>query len=88
MLQTASLHNAEEVIATIGYDADRDTRNPSSSVFCSHGSGDVVPWNEVFQCMHIESILALRMKGASEDVSPSEQKVHSTREAMYLALGT
>lgn len=81
-------HNAEEVIEKIGYDADRDTNNPSSSVFCSHGAGDVIPWNEVFNYMHIESILALRTKGTSDSVSSSEQPVHSTREAMDLALGT
>ena len=81
-------HNAEEVIEKIGYDADRDTNNPSSSVFCSHGAGDVIPWNEVFNHMHIESILALRTKGSSDSVSSSEQTVHSTREAMDLALGT
>ena len=81
-------HNAEEVIEKIGYDADRDTNNPSSSVFCSHGAGDVIPWNEVFNHMHIESILALRTKGTSDSVSSSEQPVHSTREAMDLALGT
>lgn len=56
-------HNSEEVIEKMGYDPDRDTRNPSSSVFCSHGSGDIVPWNEVFQYMHIDSILELRSKG-------------------------
>ena len=81
-------HNAEEVIEAMGYDADRDTRNPSSSVFCSHGSGDIVPWYEVFDYMHIESILAMRRKGTSDDVSPSEPPIHSTREAMDLALGT
>lgn len=81
-------HNAKEVIEEIGYDADRDTNNPSSSVFCSHGAGDVIPWNEVFNHMHIESILALRTKGSSDSVSSSEQPEHSTREAMDLALGT
>jgi len=81
-------YNPEEVIEKIGYDAERDTNNPSSSVFCSHGAGDVIPWNEVFNYMHIESILALRTKGTSDSVSSSEQPVHSTREAMDLPLGT
>ncbi len=86
-------HNAEEVIATIGYDPEHDMRNPSSSVFCSHGSGDIVPWDEVFHYMHIESILALRTKGVSSDTdagsAPSSgQKTHSTIEALDLALGT
>ncbi len=83
-------HNAEEVIEKIGYDAERDTRNPSSSVFCSHGSGDVVPWNEVFNYMHIESILALRLKGGSEKeiLSPFDRRSNQTIDVLDAALGT
>jgi len=81
-------HNAEEVIADIGYDADRDTRNPSSSVFCSHGSGDVIPWNEVFNYMHIESILAARTKGTTGETFSSGQTAHNTVSALDAALGT
>ncbi|MCI5868154.1 MAG: TetM/TetW/TetO/TetS family tetracycline resistance ribosomal protection protein [Dorea sp.] len=50
-------HNAQEVIATIGYDPERDLENPTGSVFCSHGAGYNVPWNEVPEHMHIESQL-------------------------------
>lgn len=57
--------NQAEVVAAIGYDADRDTANPSSSVFCSHGAGVTVPWNEVFLHMHLESVLARRLASAS-----------------------
>ncbi|MBR6535653.1 MAG: TetM/TetW/TetO/TetS family tetracycline resistance ribosomal protection protein [Lachnospiraceae bacterium] len=81
-------HNAEEVITALAYDADRDTRNPSSSVFCSHGSGDVVPWDEVFNYMHIESVLAARTKGSSGESSPSVQPVRNTISALDAALGT
>lgn len=48
-------HNAEEVIAEIGYDSETDVDNPTGSVFCSHGAGFVVPWYEVEQYMHTES---------------------------------
>ncbi len=81
-------HNAEEVIAASGYDPDRDTHNPSSSVFCSHGSGDIVPWYEVFDHMHIESILAARTKGTTGETFPSGQPVKSTVSALDAALGT
>lgn len=81
-------HNAEEVIASMGYDPDRDTHNPSSSVFCSHGSGDIVPWYEVFDHMHIESILAARTKGTPDNSSPSGQPVKNTIAALDAALGT
>ena len=40
-------HNAEEVIAAAGYDFERDTENPAGSVFCSHGAGYPVSWDEV-----------------------------------------
>ncbi|MBQ9767123.1 MAG: TetM/TetW/TetO/TetS family tetracycline resistance ribosomal protection protein [Lachnospiraceae bacterium] len=81
-------HNAEEVIANIGYDADRDTRNPSSSVFCSHGAGDIVPWNEVFAHMHIESILEARMKGLSGAEAYSKASVQGGKTSADLSLGT
>jgi len=81
-------HNAEEVIAAIGYDADRDTRNPSSSVFCSHGAGDIIPWDEVFQYMHIESILALRQNGKSDPPTTSRPLERNTVSALDAALGT
>lgn len=47
-------HNAEEVITQIGYEKDRDLDNPSSSVFCSHGAGFEVKWQEVDQMRHIK----------------------------------
>lgn len=50
-------HNADEVIAATGYDPDGDTDNPSGSVFCSHGAGYYVPWNQVKDHMHLESVL-------------------------------
>lgn len=53
----APCHNEEEVIEAIGYDADSDTDNPSGSVFCAHGAGFVVNWDEVEDYMHLESCL-------------------------------
>lgn len=50
-------HNSEEVIERIGYDAIGDMENPSGSVFCAHGAGYVVDWDEVKEHMHIESAL-------------------------------
>ena len=51
-------HNAEEVIASSGYDPDADTDNPSYSVFCMHGAATPVPWNEVPEYMHIDAKIA------------------------------
>lgn len=55
-------HNAEEVIALIGYDPDGDVLNPCGSVFCSHGSGYNVGWNEVPEKMHLPSVFALQQR--------------------------
>ncbi len=48
-------HNPEEVIAKRGYDPALDTRNPTGSVFCSHGAGTVIPWDEVRDHMHLDT---------------------------------
>ena len=53
----APCHNPEQVIAEIGYDCDADTDNPCGSVFCSHGAGHNVKWNEVKKYMHLPSAL-------------------------------
>lgn len=47
-------HNAEEVVESCGYNAENDLENPSGSVFCAHGAGYVVPWNEVKELAHVQ----------------------------------
>ncbi len=47
-------HNAEEVIGECGYDPEGDLENPTGSVFCAHGAGFVVPWNQVPEYAHVE----------------------------------
>lgn len=51
-------HNADEVIEKMGYNCDGDTDNPCDSVFCSHGAGYTVKWNEVKSHMHLPSALS------------------------------
>ena len=46
-------HNAQEVILEAGYDPSRDLENPTWSVFCAHGAGYEVPWDEVDQAAHL-----------------------------------
>ena len=50
-------HNADEVIASIGYNADNDLENTADSVFCSHGAGHTVKWDEVPSYMHLPSVM-------------------------------
>lgn len=51
-------HNTEEIIEKMQYQPEEDLANPSSSVFCSHGAGFIVPWEQVEEYMHVESVLA------------------------------
>lgn len=51
----APCHNAQAVIEAAGYDPEGDTENTPDSVFCSHGAGHTVKWNEVKEYMHLES---------------------------------
>nr|WP_271716042.1 TetM/TetW/TetO/TetS family tetracycline resistance ribosomal protection protein [Anaeromicropila herbilytica] len=59
-------HNEVEVIESIGYDSERDLDNPTSSVFCTHGAGYLVNWDEVKSHMHVESYLKQRKEPAEE----------------------
>ena len=52
-------HNAEEVIEAAGYEPDADMENPTGSVFCAHGAGFVVNWDEVDTYAHIQTELGL-----------------------------
>ncbi len=51
----APCHNTEEVISAFGYDPEADILNSPDSVFCSHGAGIAVKWNEVEKHMHVSS---------------------------------
>ena len=48
-------HNAAEVIEAAGYEPEHDLDNPADSVFCAHGAGFVVPWEQVRSYMHVDS---------------------------------
>ena len=57
-------HNQDEVVSNIGYDPEGDLSNSPDSVFCTHGAGYVVKWDEVYSHMHLESVL----KPKKEDI--------------------
>lgn len=60
-------HNAEEVIEAIGYDSERDIDNPTGSVFCAHGAGFLVKWDEVPEYMHIKEDFLSEESGIGAD---------------------
>ena len=63
-------HNAEEVIEQMGYDSERDLENPTGSVFCAHGAGFPVSWDQVKEYMHIESYLSEQKQKTAEQNTP------------------
>ena len=64
-------HNTDEVIAAIDYDSESDMENPTCSVFCDHGAGFIVPWNEVDSYMHTESYAKRNRAQKTEIISSS-----------------
>lgn len=81
-------HNAEEVIAASGYDFDSDLQDPAGSVFCSHGAGFVVPWNEVKQYMHVESPLAKQLAKEQQERELKEADERLKAMAADVAAGS
>lgn len=65
-------HNADEVIADIGYDCDADMDNPCDSVFCSHGAGYNVKWNEIKSHMHLPGALSTPKSDYVPSISKTE----------------
>ena len=59
----------ERVVAESGYDPRRDLDNPADSVFCDHGAGFAVPWNQVKARAHVDSGLRLGETGPEGEKS-------------------
>ncbi|WP_044916722.1 translation factor GTPase family protein [Oribacterium sp. FC2011] len=74
-------HNAEEVIEKRGYNPEEDILNPSSSVFCAHGSGFIVPFDQVESYMHVESPLKLEGEVEKRDFEADVAKLQRSAEA-------
>ena len=68
-------HNAQEVITAIGYEPEHDLDNPADSVFCAHGAGFVVPWDQVRSHMHVDS-------GWGKSTRPEQEAAVPQRRAM------
>ena len=68
----APCHNTPEVLAAIGYNADADVENPADSVFCSHGAGYLVKWDEVPARAHVSGGLGRSAPGAADAEEPQD----------------
>ncbi|WP_312369624.1 TetM/TetW/TetO/TetS family tetracycline resistance ribosomal protection protein [Lachnoclostridium sp.] len=75
-------HNTMEVIESIGYDSERDIGNPTGSVFCAHGAGFLVEWNEVKNYMHVEGYLKEKGEVSEKIVEPQ----FTQREETFISL--
>ena len=65
-------HNESEVVKNCKYDPDADVENTADSVFCAHGSGFVVPWNEVAKHVHIDTSIKNRQPVKASTAAPKE----------------
>ena len=73
-------HNEKEVVEKTGYDFDGDTDNPAGSVFCSHGSGFTVPWDEVEEYMHLDYCFRNKEFKSEEEAKQPGRTVSDTKE--------
>lgn len=60
--------NQAEIVEEIGYDPRQDLDNTPDSVFCDHGTGFVVKWDDVYNHMHIEDT----RKKAAEEITAAQ----------------
>lgn len=77
--------NAEEVLTAIGYDSERDLENPTGSVFCAHGAGFVVPWDQVEDYMHLESVFKPKEEESEQDPFDEQAVSAAVRRARYVS---
>lgn len=76
-------HNEDEVLENATYNPDADTRNPSSSVFCSHGAGTVINWDEVDEYKHVEYTPEMGARVVDTDsYSMEANRIRRERERM------
>ena len=82
-------HNTDEVLAAAGYDPDADTDNPADSVFCSHGAGYLVKWDEVSARAHVSSGLERRLGAApAAGQTQEEDEANARRRRASAYCGT
>lgn len=66
-------HNEDEVVQAFGYDPEADLANPTGSIFCSHGAGVYVDWDQVKDYMHLDFVL--------NPTKPKEEKIYAVKSS-------
>lgn len=79
-------HNADEVIEKTCYDFNADVENSADSIFCSHGAGVLVKWNEAPRKMHVPSVLGSKSREAvtQTEVSSYKKRIATDKELMEI----
>ena len=72
-------HNESEVVKNCKYDPDADVENTADSVFCAHGSGFVVPWNEVAKHVHVDTSIKKRQPVKTTTAAPKESSKKNSK---------
>lgn len=82
----APCQDAATVIEEIGYQPEHDVENTPDSVFCSHGAGFVVKWNQVPQYMHIDTGFSQKREESTEQEPAKRylQKVYDDEELLAI----
>ena len=81
--------NTEDVIASFGYDPDADIENTADSVFCAHGAGFNVKWDEVMDYMHLDSVLKPKKEESAKEragagkITVSDEELKEIFERTY-----
>ncbi|GAU79223.1 translation factor GTPase family protein [Fusibacter sp. 3D3] len=75
-------HNAEAIIEQMAYEPERDFENPTGSVFCTHGSGFTVPWDDVKNYMHV----AAHLKPSKPEIKEVLEVLTLPSETEWLSL--
>ncbi len=71
-------HNGPEIIAELAYDPEADLDNSPDSIFCAHGAGFPVKWNQVPAFAHLETGL----EEVPPEAAPQTQMSSSPRPAV------
>ena len=76
-------HNQDEVVAASGYDPDADAEESADSVFCSHGAGHLVSWDEADDMMHVSAARRTASDESDNGSDPTSGQ-HRTSDAAGL----
>ena len=77
-------HNEAEVIEKIGYNFEADVENTADSVFCSHGAGHLVKWDEAPRKMHLASVLEKPRSVSQSEILSYKQRAATDKELMEI----